>query len=593
MTSTLSENTRETLTPSLDVIVVGSGPAGASAAIFLARHGLNVTLVTSATWVADSPRAHITNQRTMEVMRAVGLEEACKAAANPRELMANQVLCTSLAGQELARLWAWGNDPSLASEYLTASPSSGCDLAQHLLEPILLGEAARLGVRLRFETRFDGLEQDADGVDAHFTDLQSGENLTLRASYLVGADGGQSAVARAIGLPFVGESGMSNAMSVRFTADLTRYVAHRPGSLFAVIQPDRVDGMGNAMIRMVHPWTDWVVYFVHLGERNARLTEEQAKAEIEQLIGDDSVDVEVTGLFPWRINHLVASEYASGRVLCVGDAVHRHPPMNGLGTNTAIQDSFNLAWKLAYRIKGFAGQGLLDSYSVERQPIGSQVVDRAIKSWHGAPALIQALGLDPTAPVETRHEQFALLSAPTPEGKARREAVAQANANMSYIYHANGVEMNQLYTSDSSAVVADGEPAYVYPRDPERVIQPTSHPGARLPHAWLARPGQTLSTLDLVSPESFTLLTRIQGQAWVEAAAQLGRELGIDVHSYRIGLGADVTDPYGDFERLSEIDEDGCLLVRPDQHVAWRRRTMADDPVGELRRVLQTVLDRA
>lgn len=575
----------------LDVVVVGSGPAGASAAIFLARHGLSVALATRSTWVADSPRAHITNQRTMEVLRAVGLEEACRAVANPRELMANQVLCTSIAGQEIARLWAWGNDPGLASEYLSASPSSGCDLPQHLLEPILLGEAARLGVRLRFQTQFERLEQDADGVDAHFVDLQTGEELTLRASYLVGADGGQSAVAREIGLPFIGKSGMSNAMSVRFTADLTRHVAHRPGSLYNVIQPDRADGMGNAMIRMVEPWTDWVAYFVHLGERSLDLTEEEARREIQQIIGDDSVDVEVTGLFPWRVNHVVASEYSSGRVFCVGDAVHRHPPMNGLGTNTSIQDSFNLAWKLAYRVKGLAGPGLLDSYGAERQPIGTQVVDRAITSWHLAPELIRALGLDPTAPVETRREQFALLSAATPEGRARREATARANANMSSIYHANGVEMNQVYTSESCAVVTDGEPDHVFARDPERIIQPTSHPGSRLPHAWLGVPGATVSTLDLVSPEAFTLLTRIQGQAWVAAAEELGRELGIELRAHRIGIGSDVTDAYGDFARLSEVDEDGCLLVRPDQHVAWRRRTGADDPVAELRRVLRAVLD--
>lgn len=575
-----------------DVLVVGSGPAGAATAILLARHGLEVTMITRSTWVADSPRAHITNQRTMEIMRAVGLEQACRAQATPRELMANHVLCESMAGEEFGRVWSWGNDPARLSEYVTASPAPGCDLPQDRLEPVLLGEAARLGVRIRFQTRFDTLEQDDTGVTAQLTDLLTGRRERIRAAYLVGADGGQSAVADAIDLPFTGKAGVGNAMNVRFTADLSRYVEHRPGSLFAVLQPDRIDGMGNAMIRMVRPWDDWVAGFVHLGERNSRLTVEQAEYEVRQLIGDDSIDVTITGLFPWRINHVVAESYSSGRVLCVGDAVHRHPPMNGLGANTCIQDAFNLAWKLAYVLTGRAGAGLLETYSAERQPIGEQVVDRAIASWRQGADLLHALGLDPAAPVEERLAQIAVLTAPTEGGEARRAAVAAANAEKAYVYHAHGVELNQLYAS--RAVVDDGETAFVYPRDRELYSQQTSHPGARLPHAWVGVDARTVSTLDLTSPERFTLLTRARGAEWLTAAATVAEEFGIELTALSVGPGCDVADFYGDFARLSEIGESGCLLVRPDQHVAWRQRRLgSDDPAAQLRATLSRVLDRA
>ncbi|TRW47019.1 FAD-dependent monooxygenase [Georgenia yuyongxinii] len=572
-----------------DVLVVGSGPTGATMALLLARHGLDVTVVTRSGWVSDSPRAHITNQRTVEVLRAVGLEEAVQAQAAPRELMANHVLCTTLAGEEIGRVWSWGNDPERQGEYATASPVSGLDIPQDRLEPILVNEAARLGARLRFNTTFEELEQDDHGVTARVTDLASGRTETIRATYLIGADGGRSRVAQVIGLPLEGTSGVAGAMNVRFTADLAKHVAHRAGSLYEIIQPHRPEALAIGMLRMVRPWHDWVAGFVHLGERNSRLTEAEALEELRELIGDDSVDITITGLFPWRVNHVIAGHYSVGRVFCAGDAVHRHPPMNGLGANTCIQDAFNLAWKLAMVLKGAAGAGLLETYSAERQPVGKQIVDRAINSWHLGKELIPALGIDPTAPQAVREAQFAVLKEPSRDGELRRAEVARALEEKAYVFGAHGVEMNQRY--ESAAVVGDGTRSD-FTRDPQLYVQPTSDPGARLPHAWVGGHDRTVSTLDLTAPERFTLLTRVRGAEWVEAARTVAEELGIDLLALRIGPGGDVADLYGDFARRSGIDESGCLLVRPDQHVAWRCSTGVEAPAAELRRVLGQVLDR-
>lgn len=571
-----------------DVVVVGSGPTGLATALMLARHGLQVTVVTRETWVADSPRAHITNQRTMEVLRAVGLEAAVRAQASPRETMASQVVAESFTGPEFGRAWSWGNNPGRQSEYLTASPADGCDIPQDRLEPILLAEAARLGVRIRFQTSFTGIAQDDEGVDVQVVDGITGRAETLRALYVVAADGGQSPVAKALDFEFLGEAGIAPALNISFTADLGDHVSHRPGSLYEIVQ-NRPEGPTRAMIRMVRPWVEWSASLVYLGDRNSRLTVEEAEEEIRRSIGDDSVKIEITGLYPWRINRIVAAEYGRGRVFLAGDAAHRHPPTNGLGANTCIQDAFNLAWKIAYAAKGLAGPGLLESYSAERQPVGQGIVNRAVDSWALGAKLLPALGLDPAASFAERSAGLAELGEGSAAGEQRRAALREVLDEESYIFEAHGVEMNQVYRS--SAVVDDGA-ELVYDRDPQLFIQPSSHPGARLPHAWVGDATRTVSTLDLASPERFTLLVRDRGRAWVDAAAAVAQELGIDLEPVSIGLRGDAQDLYGDFSRRSGIGEGGCLLVRPDQHIALRCADAADDPEAVLREALVQILDR-
>lgn len=574
------------------VLIVGSGPSGGAAAALLSSYGVPNVVVTKYGWLADTPRAHVTNQRTMEVLRDLGLEALATQDASGQALMANCVFCYSLAGEEFARLLAWGNHPLRRAEYELASPTSICDLPQTYLEPILIEAAARRGSAIRFNTEFLDLEQDAEGVTALVRDRLSGREYRIRSKYLIGADGGRSKVAERIGLPMQGEMGLAGSMNILFDADLSKHVAHRPSVLYWVLQPGaRTGGLGAGVVRMVRPWNQWLaIWGYDIAQGEMKLTNERAEAIVREMIGDPDVPITIRSTSTWTVNQMWASRYSEGRVFCMGDAVHRHPPLNGLGSNTSIQDAYNLAWKLAYVLKGHAAPSLLDTYSVERQPVGERIVKRANRSKQDYPPIFEALGMLSDDPKEAKAAMVARKAA-TPEAKARRAALYAAIQRKNYEFSAHGVELNQRYRS--AAVAPDGSEEPAYSRDPELHYHATTWPGARLPHVWLEKDRRRVSTLDLVGQGRFTLLTGVGGEGWRAAAEAVEAALGVPVDVVTIGpSGCDAMDIYADWYRISEIEEDGCVLVRPDQHVAWRRRSAEENAPELLTRVMAQVLDR-
>ncbi|MFF7749040.1 FAD-dependent oxidoreductase [Streptomyces sp. NPDC007971] len=589
MTTTDTPRTYDT-----DVLVVGSGPAGGSAALLLATYGIRTLLVTKYGWLANTPRAHITNQRTMEVLRDLGVETEALAVGSPSHLMGDTVLCTALTGQEIGRIRSWGTGPATAGEYAAKSPCEMIDLPQTYLEPILVNNAAARGAKVRFDTEFLSFTQDENGVTALLRDRVRGDEFTVRARYLIGADGGRSAVAEQLGLPFDGRMAKAGSMNIVFKADLARYCAHRPSVLYWVLQPGaETGGIGMGLVRMVRPWNEWLlVWGYDIEQPPPEVDEESARQIVRDLVGDPDLPVEITSTSLWTVNHSHASAYSSGRVFCAGDAVHRHPPSNGLGSNTSIQDSYNLAWKLAMVIRGEAGPALLDSYSAERAPVGRQIVERANLSRDQFGPIFEVLGIGAGSDHATIADGLAAIGAPTSEGAEKRRLLEEAIRLKNYEFNAHGVEMNQRYVS--SAVLADdGLPGEVWLQDRELVAQPTTRPGAKLPHAWLVDSrGERLSTLDVVGDGAFTVLTGLSGDVWDTAAAACRADLGVPLRVVRIG-DDNSRDAYGEWSRVGEIAEDGVLLVRPDGHVAWRRatgpaspRSAHDELLGALRRVL-------
>lgn len=573
-----------------DVLIIGSGPAGSSAALFLSNHGIDNIMITKYRWTANTPRAHITNQRTMEVLRDAGIEDQVLAEAVPHELMGDTVYCESLAGEEIGRRPTWGNRPDRRADYELASPSMPCDIPQTLLEPIMLKNATMRGTQTQFSTEYLGHTQDDTGVSVQVLNRLTGHKYTIRAKYLIGADGARSKVAQDINLPMEGKMDIGGSMNITFKADLSHLAAHRPSILYWVFHPgSNIGGLGAGLVRMVRPWNEWlIVWGFDINDKPPVLCNEEAIKIVRNLVGIEDLDVEILGYSLWGNNDQYATHLQKGRVFCAGDAIHKHPPSHGLGSNTSIQDSYNLCWKLAYVLRGQASPELLETYSTERAPIAKQIVTRANGSSSEYKPIFDALGVtDATTDAEFT-EKLALRKENSPEGARRRAALRAALDAKDYEFNAQGTEIGHFY--NSTAVVTDGKARPELTQDAMLHHQKSTFPGLRLPHAWLGDAKEKYSTHDIAKGTCFTIFTGITGQAWADAAVKVSERLGLDIKAVVIGEGQPVQDLYGDWLRQREVEEDGLILVRPDKHIGWRAMSMVADPETALFDVFSALL---
>ncbi len=566
-----------------DVLIVGAGPAGLTAASLLARSGVDALTLTKY-GTANAPRAHITNQRAVEIFRDLGIEEEAQENALPHLLMGKQVYATTFAGRELSRMMTWGTGDDRIGDYRSASPSEMCNIAQNTLEPILLRRALELGADIRQDHEVRTIKDMGDFVEAHVVPRDGVPEFKVRARYAIGCDGSRTVVGTDGGFEFEGVSGIRDAVTVWIDADLSRYTAHRSGALFITLTPGSRDTMG--VWTCVKPWTEWSTILLRGEGDHYDLDEKTITESIRASIGDDSVEFSIRKVSSWQFNHVVASNYQRGRLFIAGDAAHRHPPANGLGSNTSIQDSYNLAWKLALVVKGHASEDLLRTYTVERQPVGRRIIDRAIQSVMEMAEWVNIFGFGPQTSWDEANQKIDEMFGP--DGAPERQKIFDALKLQNGQFNAHGVELGQHYESD--AVVSDGSTAKAADLKSDLVHEPTTIPGNPVPHAWLTVDNKDTSTLDLCGYDQFTLITGAGGRGWIDAVNSVSSELGVKMGAVQVSLGLPVNDVYGDWTKRRVVNDDGCVLVRPDRIVAWRSMEMSSEPEARLREVMERFL---
>ena len=519
------------------VLVVGGSLVGMSAAAFLGHQGIRTTVVEHHRGTAIHPRAALITQRSMEAFRTLGIERIIREESEKQFVQDGAVMAVeTLAGRELA--WFI---PNLNDGVRDVSPTVRLFITQKLLEPLLQKRAEELGADLRFASEMISFEQDLAGITAVVRHRDTGETHTIRARYMIAADGPRSRIREQLGIPMEGRGVLSNSITIYFRAPLAPVLRGRNLSVILVSNP-----MLRGFFRVERPFETGFLVVNTTGDPThphedlwTGLSNERCVEYLRAALGDDTIPLTIDDVMKWNTRADVAVRFRQGRVFLAGDAAHVMPPYGGYGGNVGIQDAHALAWKLAYVLRGWAGEELLSTYEPERRPVGSLTTEQAFTRY------------------VTREARYLDRGDLQPQ-------VEDLNIEMGYRYH-------------SSAVLAEPEAnnrAHANPRETG------GRPGFRAPHLWLE---PNASTLDLFG-RNFSLLFTPQGEGWLQAAASVAQHLGVPLDAHKIER-AILCDSYG-------VSGTGAVLVRPDGFVAWRALSAPDSLEQSLGRALSAVLHR-
>lgn len=488
-----------------EVLIVGAGLGGTSAAMFLAQRGIDVLVVERHVGTSPHPRAAGQNPRTMEFLRVAGVADQILAAApNVQEFKIK--VAESVRGKVLHSIVE--NMAELVAQVDQITPAGWGSASQDQVEPILLDSAWKHGAQVQFDTELTSFEQDADGVTAQLLHRDTGRVERVHAKYLIAADGSRSPIRERLGIQRTGMGTLGTSIGIVFDADLSELLPDGETWLYYLQNPKFTGAFINTNHANRHIFG--IQYHPERGESIADYPPERLAEYIRIGLDMPDLEPEIVWTGVWETAAKIAERWRDGRVFLVGDAGKVTPPTGGMGGNAAVCDGYDIAWKLAAVLKGQAGDGLLDSYEAERKPFAQLVVNESLYNF-----------VHRVAP----H----MASDDIPESLGHPRVI---------LGHRNR----------SSAVIIDDDD----PEPTEDPFTPSGRPGFHAPHVWLA-PG--VSTVDKFG--GWLLFTGPDGyDAWDEAA----NRAPIDVDVYSLGEHADV---YGvGAQGASLVRPDGVVAWR-------------------------------
>jgi 2-polyprenyl-6-methoxyphenol hydroxylase-like FAD-dependent oxidoreductase len=522
------------------VIVVGAGPVGLTLAIDLGRRGIRCTLIERKDAPEFQPKMERCNARTMEMYRRIGLADKIRVAGLRGDVPMDVYVVLSMTETPLLHLPYPSVDEARRELATSTDGSMPCEpyqlISQYTLEPLLKSVAETLpSVTVRYGCEFVSLDQDAQGVTVT-TRTSAGATETMRAAYVVGCDGGASPVRKQLGIPLRGEGNLMELRQALYYCE----------DLF-----DRIPiGNGPGKGRHYHVADDRASFLIMQDSTkhftlHARVgSDEEMKSQFEEVVGVP-VKYEMLSCNPWRQNLLLADRYRDGRVFLAGDSVHLVIPTGGLGMNTGVGDALDLSWKLAATLQGWGGDNVLNSYEIERRQIGERNV--------GA-SRYASLGRR-----KWRSQFRPNIRDNSPEGQATRDNLAHiADIEQRKTNEMTGAELGYRYVDSPIIDNIPGGPEHLF-----REYHPTTWPGARLPHVWLAN-GTPMQ--DRIPTDGFTLLRL--GHTKADTA---GIEGALKSHGAPLTV-LDVADAVA-----RDVYGHDLILLRPDMHVVWRGNTPPAD----------------
>ncbi len=517
-----------------EVLIVGAGPVGLGMAIEFGMRGVKATLIEQGDGTVDHPRTGLIAVRTMELARRWGIAKTIRDAGFPPDYELSMVFCTALNGHLLAR----EPYPSMAQTPTPPeTPEKKQRCPQSWMQPVLAEAAGSLSSNnVLYHHRLDGYSHDADGVTARVVDLKTGEARVIRAAYMIGCDGAASAIREALGIEMKGRL-LSYSVNILIDIpDLVKQHAMGEAERYLFIGPEGT--WGN--LTVIDGDQTWRLTVLG-SEEKMDLSTFDAEAWVRRALGNDSIAFRVTSVLPWRRSEMLAMRFREGRVFLAGDALHTTSPTGGMGMNTGMQEVLDLGWKIEACLRGWGGSQLLESYEIERRPIAARNLafsSANFAAWKDVPDTSDILRTDEAA------------------AQLRAEVGERMKVATLVEWESLGLQIGHRY-DDSPICIPDGTPPT--PDDYSDYV-PTSRPGSRAPHAWLA---DGRSTLDLFGT-GFTLL--VFGQATDPRPLVKSLEArGIPLRVERIGS-----------PEIAALYQRKLVLVRPDGHVAWRGDVVED-----------------